>query len=395
MKQEFSVALYSGVSKSTTFIERLISGLADQNIDVYIFGNNNGKPQKSKHVLYKTYNGKFHKLYTLLKYSLGLLFFKPNEKRRLDTFIDSQVESKLNLRLKYYPILYHKPSVFHVQWAKGLADWMWVQDFGIKLVLSLRGAHINYSPIANSELAAMYYKNFPKVDAFHAVSNNIGQEAEKYLAPKEKVQVIYSGINQLAFKSYKKKGYSKHGEVNILSVGRQHWIKGYTYALQAVKALLDRNIKVTYTIIGATNSEELMYLIQDLNISDEVTLTPQMNYEDVLCHMQKADVLLLPSVSEGLANVAIEAMVLGLPVISTNAGGMPELVIHNKTGLLYENRNVEDMVDKLLDFDAMNEKEIALIANNASQKVSEQHHWENFKKDFYTFYESQTINNKQ
>ncbi len=389
MKQDFSVALYSGVSKSTTFIERLITGLAEQNIDVYIFGLNNGKPQKSKHVIYKTYSGKLHKLYVFLKYSLGLFLFKNNEKKRLDRFIKSQDQNKFHLRLKYYPVLYHSPTIFHVQWAKGLADWMWVKDFGIKLVLSLRGAHINYSPIANPELAEMYRFNFPQIDAFHAVSQAIGQEAENYAANKEKIQVIYSGISKTSLIPFKKKIVSKKDDLYILSVGRQHWIKGYSYALQAVRKLLDKKVKVNYTIIGGANSEELLYLINELGINNEIILTPKMDYENVLYHMQKADVLLIPSVCEGLANVAVEAMALGLPVVSSNAGGMPELVIHNKTGLLYENRNIVDMVDKLLYFNTMTEKEITSMATNAFQKVSEQHNWENFKSAFYTFYKDQ------
>ena len=73
--------------------------------------------------------------------------------------------------------------------------WLAILALGIKLVLSLRGAHINYSPIADLKLADMYRKNFPKVDAFHAVSKAIALEAQKYGAQKSNISVVYSGLD--------------------------------------------------------------------------------------------------------------------------------------------------------------------------------------------------------
>ena len=146
-------------------------------------------------------------------------------------------------------------------------------------------------------------------------------------------------------------------------------------------------IKVSYTIIGAAESEELIYLASYLDIKDNVNLTHKCNFNNVLEEMQKADVLLLPSVSEGLANVVIEAMSLKLPVISTDAVGMPELVVHKHTGLLFENRNVNDLVDKIIHFKSLNEQEIEELVSNGYNAILDRHSWEIFKRNFNLFYD--------
>jgi colanic acid/amylovoran biosynthesis glycosyltransferase len=266
LKNPLSIAIYSGVSKSTTFIERLISGLSNRDIVVYIFGVKLGKTKATNKVKYFTYGGKFHKLYVLVKYSTLLFLFKNADKKRIDKFLKEKKRSTLYNRVKYYPVLWVSPDIFHIQWAKALEEWIWVQDFGIKLVVSLRGAHINYSPIADSKLALMYQHNFPKVDHFHAVSKAIGVEAEKYHAPKEKISVVYSGLN---LDKFEKQSQTKNKMFEIISIGRPHWKKGYQYALDACKILKDENIKFKYVIVGGAHNIELAYQVKDLALQDE------------------------------------------------------------------------------------------------------------------------------
>ena len=75
---------------------------------------------------------------------------------------------------KILPVLNHTPDIFHIQWAKSLPFWFFLKDiYGVKIVLSLRGSHINYSAYANDSLARNYNILFPKVDKMHAVSKKI------------------------------------------------------------------------------------------------------------------------------------------------------------------------------------------------------------------------------
>lgn len=348
MKKHPTVAIYSGVSLSTTFIERLIKGLAKEGTSIYIFGSYSGKSTHSKNVKYVTYGRKLHKLFVLLKYTVLLLFFKPKEKKKLDAIITASSKAGYLLQLKYYPVLYHKPDVFHIQWAKSIEDWIWVTDFGMRLVLSLRGAHINYSPIVDKQLGNTYKKWFPEVLGFHAVSLAIAKEATKYDANFEHIKVIKSGLKLNDF-SFELKTYVSKQPLKIISVGRDHWKKNYKLALDAMFELKQFGKQFHYTIIGVKNNEALIYQRSQLGLDEDVSFIDTLAFKDVQTAIQKSDVMLLPSVEEGIANVVLEAMALGTLVVSTDCGGMAEVVLPNQTGFLVPNRDMLSMSKALIE----------------------------------------------
>ena len=383
LKKALKIAVYSGDIPSTTFIERLIAGLSTKGCELYLFGYRKKKVSYSKSISVFAYkNNKLDKALRLMTYSFLLLLFKHKEKQQLDKILKAQSKNGLLDKVKCYPVLWHKPDVFHVQWAKGLRDWMWVKEFGIKLVLSLRGAHINYSPIANLELAAMYRQYFPQVDGFHAVSHAIAKEVSKYGAPADRIKVIYSGLPQferqvdVAIKADKDVLDSELGTstpLQIISVGRPHWKKGYAYALDACHILKQAGFSFKYTIIGGSNAIELLYQVHDLNLQDEVCLSEQQPFETVKGMMQKADILLLPSVEEGIANVVLEAMALGTLVLSTNCGGMTEVITDSQNGFLVSIRQPEAIANALTQIATISLERKLEILQSARNTITEQH----------------------
>ncbi len=374
MSKKLKIAIYSGDIPSTTFIERLIKGLSVNQQEIYLFGFLKNKVSYTKNTIVVAYkNTKISKALHLLKYSILLFFFKNKEKKRLDSILSSQSKNVLLSKVKYYPVLWHKPDIFHVQWAKGLADWIWVKEFGIKLVLSLRGAHINYSPIADLELAKMYKKYFPKVDGFHAVSKAIALETEKYSAKKEKTKVVYSGLNI----EVNKADITKKSTIfHIISVGRSHWIKGYVYALDACRLLKEKGFQFKYTIIGGAKDIELLYQIEDLGLQDEVTLLDNMSFSKVQQQIQNSDLLLLSSLKEGIANVVLEAMLLKTLVLTTDCGGMEEVIKDDENGFLIPIRNSELMANKIFEIGKIPESDKEQITKNAINTVQNQHNEE-------------------
>jgi glycosyltransferase involved in cell wall biosynthesis len=383
LKKPLRIAIYSGELPSTTFIERLIKGVSKSGTQVLLFGVLKRKTDYDKTV--KTlgcYDHKVFKLWFLIKYSCLLSLFDYNNKKRFDLLLQKNHKTDLYSKVKYYPVLWHKPDVFHVQWAKGLADWMWVKEFGMKLVLSLRGAHINYSPIANLELAAMYRHHFPQVDGFHAVSHAIAKEATTYGAPANRIKVVYSGLPQFdsqvdaAIEADIQVLDSESGEskpLHIISVGRPHWKKGYTYALDACNILKRAGFSFKYTIIGGSDDIELLYQVHDLNLQDEVCLSEQQSFEKVKRMMQNADILLLPSVEEGIANVVLEAMALGTLVLSTNCGGMAEVIADSQNGFIVPIRNSEAIAKAVMHIAALSLERKLEILQCAQNTIVEQH----------------------
>lgn len=371
MKNHHKIAIYSGNVPSTTFVERLILGLSENECDVYLFGLLKKKTNYNSFIKTVTYkNTKLHKAIYLLKYSLLLQLFKSKEKHKLDQLLRLKSQNTLLDKVKCYSVLWHQPDIFHVQWAKGIGYWSWVQKFNIKLVLSLRGAHINYSPLADTDLSDSYKKYFPKVDRFHAVSEAIAKEAQKYGASPENIEVVYSGLDLELFKSTPN---LKDSNLNIISVGRSHWIKGYHYALDACKILKKQNIPFTYTIVGAKNYLELMYQIKDLGLEKDVVLLHTLPISDVKTAIQSASLLLLPSVKEGVANVVLEAMASRTLVLTTDCGGMKEVVQHKVNGFVCPIRDANTMADTLIEINKISNHERELILDNAQNTIEEQH----------------------
>jgi len=383
--QNKKIAIYSGEIPSTTFIERLIDGLASSTTTIYLLGKQKKKTHYSKNVKIVSYSNQLGKILVLLKYTILLIIFKQKQKQKLDTIIAKQEGNINNRKLKYYPVLYHKPDVFHLQWAKGISDWLWVQDFGMKFVLSLRGTHISVSPIADALLKRNYEANFHKIDGFHAVSNAILDDAKKYEADLKNTAVIYSGLdlNKLPYKAKTK----QNNTLQILSIGRSHWLKGYCYALDACSILKQEQIKFHYTIIGIENDEELIFQRNQLELGEHVSFQKNISFEKVKEKIYEADVVLLPSLEEGIANVVLEAMALGTLVISSDCGGMKEVVIDNENGFVVPSRNSEAIAKAIQYASLLSNEDHNTFTLNAREVIEKQHSNEKMIADFEQFYD--------
>ena len=386
MSLKLKIAIYSGEIPSTTFIERLIVGLSATKHTVYLFGSLSKKVSYNPSVMVVDYtNTRFRKFLHLMKYSLLLTLFHPKDKKKLDQILQKRSNNLLYSKVKSYPVLWHRPDIFHLQWAKGLEDWAWVQEFGMKLVLSLRGAHINYSPISDSGLAMMYRKHFPNVDAFHAVSEAIGIEATKYGAPIEHIKVVKSGLSMAVFPFEIKTVYPKE-TLTILSVGRDHWKKNYRLGLDVMSELKKKSISFHYTIIGINGNEALLFQRAQLGLEQDVSFINSLPFEYVKRAIDEADVLLLPSLEEGIANVVLEAMALGTLVISSDCGGMSEVVIPGQTGFLVPFRDVEAMAEAVQEVSELSLEAYQTIAINARAFIEKYHTMEGMIADMVSLY---------
>lgn len=140
---------------------------------------------------------------------------------------------------------------------------------------------------------------------------------------------------------------AKRGAV-IGCIGRLSAEKGHARALRAFARVLRFDAHVTLMIAGdGPERGRLEALSEDLGINERVTfLGHRKNIHEVY---EALDVLVLPSRSEGLPNVILEAMALGIPVVATAAGGTPELVRHGETGYLAGADVVRDLAQGVLD----------------------------------------------
>lgn len=387
------IAIYSGIIPSATFIEHLISGLADNEVKVYVFGKMKTQVSYTSPNI-KLYTTSKHKLQSILITffrSIILLIRFPKRFFILIKVVSkfNSLYSKWNRWNRYVPVVLHLPTIFHVQWAKDLQYWVFLKDrFNCKIVLSLLGSHINYSPITNKNLASTYKLLFPKVDAFHAVSKAISLEAQKYGADPAKIKLIHSPIQSTTLEMFNTHKKEIVQSVKILSIGRHHWVKGYNYAITAMGLLKAKHLDFQYTIIAQGKvPENLLFQVNQMELQKEVLFLKGINQNELFKKMQNYDVLLLPSLNEGIANVVLEAMALGLLVISTDCGGMSEVVKDQETGWLVPVRDPNAIADAIMEVSKTSGVELQRITQKAHNVIKTGFNAEDSIQEFLELYD--------
>ncbi len=284
------------------------------------------------------------------------------------------------------------PDIVHLQWPSLLP---WMEPYKTKrnfaMVLSQRGYQINVRPFTDRENRNYLAGWYPYLDGFHSVAKAVAEKGDLLYNDEAKIdRVVYSGfkLETLPFIDQ----YSKKKRLKILSVGRPHWIKGYSYALEAMNGLNGKGMDFQYTIIGAEGDEELLYIRHAYGLEDKVEFTGRISQQEVYDYMKSADVLLLSSLEEGIANVVIEAMFLGLPVISTQCGGLAELISDGQSGWLVPTHDSDSLERALLHFQKLPLEELERVRLEARKKVEAQHSMERMVADMEELYQL-VINN--
>ena len=138
----------------------------------------------------------------------------------------------------------------------------------------------------------------------------------------------------------------------LLSIGRLARSKGFDTLLSAVTLLRQRGVAFELMIIGeGAERATLERLTQELGLQQQVRLTGSLSEGACLGHMRNATVFVLASRNEGTPVVCMEAMAVGVPVVATAVGGIPEVIEHDVHGILVPPDSpvaLADAIDKLL-----------------------------------------------
>ncbi|RMD98239.1 MAG: colanic acid biosynthesis glycosyltransferase WcaL [Calditrichaeota bacterium] len=177
---------------------------------------------------------------------------------------------------------------------------------------------------------------------------------EKISSATTPIYRAYHGVDIRYFKPSFAHGFKNELPV-ILSVGRFVPKKGFPVLIKALKILRQKGFSYqAYFIGGGPEKEKLEALIARLDLNDNIQLLSKMCQKEVLEYYRQADLFALAcEVQEdgdrdGIPNVLVEAMAMGLPVVSTNISGIPELIAHEENGLLVPEKDPEAMAGALI-----------------------------------------------
>jgi glycosyltransferase involved in cell wall biosynthesis len=149
-----------------------------------------------------------------------------------------------------------------------------------------------------------------------------------------------------------KKTLNPSGPV-VLTVCRISPQKGLEYLVEASPAVIEKIPDVKF-VIRAYSSEEkyekyLRSLINKYNLQKYFKILIEFSpYEEITKYMAAADVFVLPSISEGLGVVVLEAMACGVPVIGSKVGGITDMIKHEYNGLLVRPRDVNGLAEAII-----------------------------------------------
>jgi glycosyltransferase involved in cell wall biosynthesis len=187
----------------------------------------------------------------------------------------------------------------------------------------------------------------------------------------EKINVIYNGVHKDKFFPV----IDDSPKNSLLYVGNLKEEKGVVELIEGFFHITTKFPDVRLRIAGSGPMENILRdYVNKLKISNKVEFLGSVNHEDIPKLMQQSKFVLLPSYAEGVPNVLLEAMSCGIPVVATNVGGIPEVVIEGLTGCLSNPKSSERFAIAL---------EKALKTNWDKDKIvnhSKHFDWENNKE---------------
>jgi glycosyltransferase involved in cell wall biosynthesis len=175
-------------------------------------------------------------------------------------------------------------------------------------------------------------------------------QAMRVIAPShwEKLCVVRCGVD---IGKFTPAAASPKRRLRIVSVGRLSPEKGQLGLLEALAGLVRRGLDVELKLVGTGPLRETIEReIERLGLGDRCELLGQKTESEVAAELAHADIFALSSFLEGLPVVLMEALAMKLAVVAPCVAGIPELVQHERTGLLFAPSNWRDLEEQLVRF---------------------------------------------
>jgi glycosyltransferase involved in cell wall biosynthesis len=187
----------------------------------------------------------------------------------------------------------------------------------------------------------------------------------------DKVVVIHNGITPLSrkiseaeIKEFRDKYRLASDDIVIGTIGSFNAAKDTATLIRAVAKMVKKWPKIKLVLVGRGPLKfKLMGLAKKLGLEERVVFTGAL--ENVLPALGSFKVFVLPSLSEAFGITLLEAMKVGVPIVATKVGGIPEIITHNHNGLLVEPKDPKKLAGVLMKL--LNDKKLQhkLVSNHA------------------------------
>ncbi|MCW5912354.1 MAG: glycosyltransferase family 4 protein [Cyclobacteriaceae bacterium] len=391
-KLRIGIVLSSVPAYSETFFQTKIDGLLERGFDVILFAKGKKDGLNAKVITPYPVLGFRPAMFIVLPVVLSLtllksprVFFKYVKLLRYGGMNFIQVVERVYLGAHILP--------YDLDWlhfgfiTQAIGKEKLAKAIGAKMAVSIRGFDISVFPLMNPGKLDNVWSF---LDKLHTISGNLLAVAKEFGLPDSvRVQKISPAIDVAKFISQKDMFFENFNEVNLITVARLDWKKGLEYALEACLLLKNSGIQFKYTIVGEGGErEKLTYLIHQMGLRNEVSITGRLNQAEIIPLLHKHDVYLQPSIEEGFCNAVLEAQASGLLCIVSDAGGLSENVIDTRTGWVVPKRDSVLLAKKIRDVLKMEKSELERIRNQTMKRIEDEFSLQQHIKSWIRFYSS-------
>ena len=342
---------------------------------------------------------------TVLAFSSHKKVFKESETNfYFSKKIDSRIFNYFKILLLSYfqiPKLINKHNIDIVTFQDPITSFLGVYKIkknfkNIKIVLESHGDFINTLELERNLLFPNVYKKLflkmasytiKNADILRAVSSSTEEQALSFDTSKRVVRFpawidfeIFSNIQPTR---------SDEGNFKILFIGSITDRKKPHLIIEALPKLHDD--KVELHLVGPTPNhkylDELREKIISNKLEDRVYIHGTKSRDEVKEFYSESNLMILPSVSEGLARVIFESQVTACPVLVTDAPGMQDIVIDGQTGYVFESNDLKTMIEKI-DYIIKNYSEATAVGKNAKDFILSNYSADNFKFSFQKIFDT-------
>lgn len=252
-----------------------------------------------------------------------------------------------------------KPRLVHLQVTSGLAFWKSAifiitgKILGMKTIAHLHGGMFDQYYRKNAPLKKkLIGKVFHYADVVIALSNRWQSFLLEEVRSDLRVKVVGNTIDLMfAQKINNVNMYTKEKEKNILFLGSLGQRKGVYDVLRAAPLVVDKHPEVCFQFAGEEESrgekQHILHMCKEYQLTDKVRFLGQVTGPAKLMLFKSAMIYLLPSYGENLPFALLEAMAVGLPVIVTPVGAIPEIVKDGQNGFLVQPGDFQGLANRI------------------------------------------------
>jgi len=231
----------------------------------------------------------------------------------------------------------NKIDIVHTFHNKGHKVGLWAKKYNPRFKLFVNRG-VDFVP------TNVFYYLHPKINGFICNSHSVANKLRKIFIPDNRINVLYNAFTTEGdfHENTKDSEFIDNDKMNICTIASGTKWKGFDYTLKSINYT---DSDFNFYVLGIENKEKYIDMLSPKAAEKTIWLGRR---KDIVPTLSEMDLFVYTPVGgDSCPNVILEAMYAGLPVISTNVGGIPELIVNGKGGMIVKKKDYKSVSEKI------------------------------------------------